>query len=494
MDDRIHLPVALPSPNPTTSYWQTAPLASAADLAFAQHRSTPTLPATTDYLIIGGGITGACIARNLLLKRPGGGGGGARVLLLEARTAASGATGRNGGHTKAASYRSFRSHARAHGVAEAVRIARLEKANIDATHARARAQGAQMGSATAATPGNTLDVIFGEKEWREARAAVEMMREAMGEEDPVAEYKEWTPEELEERLGIKGAVGGLEYAAGSISAFGFAIGVLRLAVEAGLNLQTETPVTGIRRAQQDETTATSGARTPEWIVETPRGTVTASNVILATNGYTAHLLPQVHSKLVPLHGQVVAQRPGSGLPQTGLDATISFIHPDGGAYEYMITRPPGSIAEGDIIIGGGIGVLPDLAASRFGNTDDTTLEPNIQKYLRQCTADYFGERWGDDHPDGRIKHEWSGIMGATADGLPYVGAVPDQPGLWIAAGFNGHGMVWCLKSAEALVEMMAGDAAELQALEEWFPKAARISKERLCVKFTGGDWQDAEAE
>lgn len=29
----------------------------------------------------------------------------------------------------------------------------------------------------------------------------------------------------------------------------------------------------------------------------------------------------------------------------------------------------------------------------------------------------------------------------SADGVPYIGAVPDKPGQWICAGHNGHGMV-----------------------------------------------------
>ena len=32
-----------------------------------------------------------------------------------------------------------------------------------------------------------------------------------------------------------------------------------------------------------------------------------------------------------------------------------------------------------------------------------------------------------------------GVMGITGDGLPYVGPVPAEQGLWISAGFNGHG-------------------------------------------------------
>ena len=36
--------------------------------------------------------------------------------------------------------------------------------------------------------------------------------------------------------------------------------------------------------------------------------------------------------------------------------------------------------------------------------------------------------------------EWTGIMGYSRDGHPWVGSVPDQDGLWVCAGYTGHGM------------------------------------------------------
>lgn len=46
---------------------------------------------------------------------------------------------------------------------------------------------------------------------------------------------------------------------------------------------------------------------------------------------------------------MTAQRPGNGLPKTGLPGTYSFIYADD--YEYMIPRPTGSRFSGDIAIG-----------------------------------------------------------------------------------------------------------------------------------------------
>ncbi|KAK0289370.1 hypothetical protein LTR35_002567 [Friedmanniomyces endolithicus] len=446
MEERARVPPGLPRSHPTVSYWQD-PSADIADL-----RTTAELPAKADYVVVGSGISGAFVAYNILCKQPEAG-----VVIIEARQAASGATGRNGGHTKAASYRSFVDHEKELGLDEAMRIARLEYANIVATHAFARKHGISQ---------THLDA---------GKEAIRRMREAMGEDDPAAQYRVFNAAEARKTFRTPSALGAFQYAAGSLSAYAFTIGVLKLALSKGLNLQTTTPAESIAFTDKSGKTI--------WSVQTPRGCIETRNLVLATNGYTAHLVPQMQGLIVPLHGQVVAQRPGLGMPQTGLPNTYSFIHETG--YEYMITRPPLNPDQGTIVIGGGLWQLPNSGASRYGETDDTALEPTITAYLRACTPGFFGSNWGPDHPSGRIQKEWSGIMGASADGLPYVGAMPNMPGLWISAAFNGHGMVWCLKAAKALVEMMMGDEGEQRAVDGWFPRSARMSRERMGRRFMG---------
>lgn len=85
MEERVNLPPTLPRPNPTLSGWQNPPD------AIADLRTTVELPKTADVVIVGSGISGASIAFNLLEKDPN-----LKVVMLEARQACSGATGRNG--------------------------------------------------------------------------------------------------------------------------------------------------------------------------------------------------------------------------------------------------------------------------------------------------------------------------------------------------------------------------------------------------------------
>ena len=320
--------------------------------------------------------------------------------------------------------------------------------------------------------GDTVNIIYDERNWKSTNETIREMKRVLGEDDPAAGYTLWGPEAVERRFLARGAIGALSFNAGSISAYKFVIGILKKALEKGLNFQAETPALKIERATDGEF---------GWMIETSRGNVKAEKVVLATNGYTAHLCPALQGVIVPLRGHVTAQKPGGGMPQSGLSSTYCFVYADG--YEYMISRPQGSKYAGDIIIGGGLTKAAEEGLREYGTTDDTTTDPNIIKHLRNSTVEYFGSNWGNDHPDGRMRTAWSGIMGYSADGFPLVGQIPEEQGLYVAASFQGSGMVMCFWSAMALVELLTG--RDSHELDQWFPKAFRITKDRMGHRFRG---------
>ncbi|KAK4238336.1 FAD dependent oxidoreductase [Achaetomium macrosporum] len=469
MDQRAKMPVSLPSANPTVSYWQDPPD------AIADHRSTPDLPSSADTVIIGSGITGAAVAWNLLQStNPGS------IVMLEARQACSGATGRNGGHTKAASYRTFTHHVSTLGLAAAKQIARLELANILSVHAFARDHSIDCDL----NPCQTIDVIYDPAQWDEAVASVCAMRDAFPSGEPEGQYELYSAEEVKERFHVHDGVyqgreekvqGGVGYFAGSLSAYRFGVGVLRLCLGRGLNLQTGTPATVLEKKVDD-----GGGMW--WEAKTPRGVIRAKRVVLATNGYTAAVWPRLQGVVVPLRGQVTVQRPGSRMPRRGcLPRTYSFIYDKG--YEYMVPRPEGSRFAGDIVMGGGLVRAPDDGLLEFGTTDDAAVNDGISEYLKETAPRYFGPDWGEDDPEGRVRSEWTGIMGFSPDGFPLVGKVRGEEGLWASCSFQGHGMVLCWMCAKALVEMMEDRDGE--QIIEWFPDAFRIAEERLALRFQG---------
>ena len=362
-----------------------------------------------------------------------------------------------GGHTKAASYRSFPSHVRSHGVEEACKISRLQHANIVATHELAK----ELDILCESRSVETVDIVYDQHTFQFGVFAIEMMRKSMGaNEAGAAGYKIFNSEEAAERFLAPGAIGAFQYAAGSISAYKFTIGLLKVCLSIGLHLHTKTAVESIKQCLP---LATGNFR---YEISTSEGPIMTNIVILATNGYTAHLLPQMQGKIVPMRGQVTAQRPGPKLKQlkpNGLESTYSFIYETG--YEYMIPRPklpsvpPDDV--GDIIIGGGFGKLPNNGLSEYGNTDDTEVNPENSRYLKQTLKSYFGENWGDDDANRRVKKDWTGIMGITGDGVPFVGEVPGMQGCWISAGFNGNGKC-CASSRFVSADMRLRDGAMLE--------------------------------
>lgn len=76
----------LPVSNPSKSYWLKEPSEK-----LLGHRTTPELPASADVVIVGSGITAAFAAHTLKERKPE-----LNVVMLEAREACFGATGRVG--------------------------------------------------------------------------------------------------------------------------------------------------------------------------------------------------------------------------------------------------------------------------------------------------------------------------------------------------------------------------------------------------------------
>ena len=321
-----------------------------------------------------------------------------------------------------------------------------------------------------------MDIIYDEGRWAEAVKAVDMMREAMpGDLEGAAKYKFWSGEEAAEKFYCRGEepVGAVTYEAGSLSAYKFVIGVLKMCLRKGLSLWTNTPVLKVEKESGEDEV---------WRVQTDTGVVRTKKVILATNGYSAFLAERFRGVIVPLRGQITAHRPGSNMPANGLGLTYSFVYANG--FEYMIPRPQGSKFAGDIVMGGGLVKAPNEGLEEYGTTDDTTLNPVVGEYLKGTTARYFGNAWGKDHIDGRIRKEWTGIMGYSSDGYPFVGEVPGEKGLWMTASFQGHGMVLCFLCAQALVAMIEGGKKELE-LESWFPGVFKVTEDRMRKRFNG---------
>lgn len=264
----------------------------------------------------------------------------------------------------------------------------------------------------------------------------------------------------------------------------------------GFNLQTNTPVTSVERHE-------SGTG---WTVTTPRGDIHARQVLLATNAYTSHLLPAFADLIVPVRGQIGALLPPvpqSGDPAKLLNSYAFAADPDVDAAQdaslntgaprddYLVQRPlPG----GELIYGGGRRFARDLGV---GEWRDDELEEGVAKYLRSNLApvlDLTPDQGGEGGKEGEggelgASFEWTGVMGYSRDHHAWVGPVPEsmggggpEGGLWICAGYTGHGMPAAALSAREVVRQMVGSGKDIEKDDGVrLPREFVLSDERVAM-------------
>ncbi|KAK8056822.1 hypothetical protein PG993_002049 [Apiospora rasikravindrae] len=444
-----------PHPNPVTSYWQLPPH------PIADHRTTADLPTSThwDYVIIGSGITSAAVAYKLLTRDPA-----LKILMLEARTAASAASGRNGGQVRAGWHLNFAKYADAFGEDVALAFERFEVQNVADMAAFVREHGVDCDFRDV----QTADAYTTPAAWTAALAVVrkrqEVERRRPGAGGPFVERRVWEGEAARARVGLPSAVGVITYAAHTQNPYRLVCRMLELGLEKGLNLQTNTMALKVAplEGSDDKTTA-------KWEVVTDRGTVKSQKVVLATNGYTNALHAKLNHTgfLVPGRSQLSAIRPGSNMAHHPVMEDTSVGLNDIGNGDYFMVRDADLPGAGDMLYGGGRSVAKSLHT-----VDDSVLNEKVVAYLKHTGRKVFGsETWGEE---GEAVRDWGGITCYTPDTFPLVGedtTTPGQNGLWMSVGMNGHGMALALRCAEALVEMMTTGKAP-----EWLPEPFRLER------------------
>jgi glycine/D-amino acid oxidase-like deaminating enzyme len=258
---KTKIPVGLPHPDPTKAYWQTPPL------PIADHRTTPHLPPLAKYVIVGSGVSGASIAWKLYQEKPC-----ASIVMLEARQACSGATGRNGGHCRAGRYLSFKNDLDNFGEHEALLMEKLEEDNVKNVGEFIKTHGIDCDLRDV----ETLDVFTDQKKLDHAFAALKARKgvlEGHVTANVLTKHKIWSEKETREELLIPEGVGAISYPAYKLSPYKFVCGVLEMCLKKGLNLQTNTPVVEVSQAPTHD-----GKR--RWLVHTDRGIISAETVIL----------------------------------------------------------------------------------------------------------------------------------------------------------------------------------------------------------------------
>ena len=371
------------------------------------------------------------------------------ILVLEARTLCSAATGRNGGHLQPLVH------------AAPPDILEFEMANFDHVSHIIHLKGIECDY-------RRLSGCLGfwnKTYFREAKRA--LTQTSAGSSDLVRMVED--AKELQD-LGLKGgAVGAMvQTVAASLSPYKLCVSMWQEMLsryEGGnggvkLNLQATTPVTSLERVGNPSTTTDSNLG---WVLHTPRGIIHARTVILAINGYTSHLLPKFTPLIRPVQAQMSALTPPAA-PEVSHDQQPRLIPMSYGfegigsmdrvMSDYLVQNPftvrsrseqTASESGGQLMFGGGRHMAANHGEAVW---DDDFVDKNVEKYLRSL-PERLNLTFGSSNSSKTtttstelldIDASWTGIIGHSLDGNPWVGAVPDHAGLFLCAGYTGHGM------------------------------------------------------
>jgi glycine/D-amino acid oxidase-like deaminating enzyme len=368
-----------------------------------------------DVAIIGAGYTGLSAARHIALS-------GREPLLIDAKTLAWGASGRNGGVVSPKFRVGFAALMARFGRDTALRMYRTGYDAVDSLVETVEALGLDEarlhlgGHIAAAHNPHALAGLQATAEWikRETGGASSFMLSA-------AEVAEYTGSNL-----FHGGL--LTPKAGGIHPLNYARGMARSLTGNGVKIYINSPAQKVHRDGQ------------RMIIETPQGRISARQVIYATNGYSdlTPVTDTLHRRLIPFRSAIIATEPLA-------PAVLATLMPGGQVCGDTKRMLRWFRVVGDRLIFGGRGA--------FGKNDSETAFRALQRSM------------GEVFPvlrDQPIAYRWSGLVAMTLDYLPHAGQLDEQS--FYAIGYNGGGVAMSTYMGGQLARMTAGEQVDLGLL------------------------------
>ncbi|MDB5413910.1 MAG: oxidoreductase [Rubritepida sp.] len=240
------------------------------------------------------------------------------------------------------------------------------------------------------------------------------------------------PVEILDALGTERLTGTDRYAGamldrrgGDVQPLSYARGLARAAMQLGARIHGGTPATALAR---------SGAG---WRVSTPRGEISADQVVLATNGYTGDLWPGLRQSVVPVYSSIASTAP---LPE---ETARSIMPRRASLYEAGHITVYYRMDQQNRLLMGGRGPQSPL----------TSLEPirYLMDYAARLWPEIAGAEW---------THGWNGQIAATKDHYPHLHE--PAPGLLAGLGYNGRGVAMgTAMGRQIALRLLGKPAAEL---------------------------------
>jgi glycine/D-amino acid oxidase-like deaminating enzyme len=384
-------------------------------------------PRETDVAIVGAGFTGLWTARELLRRDPS-----LDVLVIEARTAGFGASGRNGAWlapgiavtNRELVRRSSPEIARAtvQAIRDTVRVV-ADACTEDGIDAQVRL-------------GGTLRVAIGDQEASLPAATLAAAR-TLGVED---DLEVLDAEQLAARVRIADARGALRDRNGAAVHPGRLVrGLARTVERLGGHIVEDTRVTDVVAGRPGR--GSHGGAGP--LVRTMQGDVRARQVVLANEAWLSQL-PGQRRRVMPLYSLIILTEPID-------DATWRSIGWDGHELlsSHRLTVDYLSRTVDGRILFGGRG-----APYHFGSSIEPAhdLHAPTHERLRRHLVEWFPQLEGV-----RVSHAWGGPLGMPRDWMPNV-FFDRTTGVGAAYGYTGQGVAATNLAGRILADLIvSGD-------------------------------------
>lgn len=358
----------------------------AATMATRHEYARLTLDLDVDICVIGGGLAGLTVARELAQH-------GRSVALLEARRIAWNASGRNTGFVLPGFAQAADQIVERVGAKRARELWALSEAGLD--YVRRTIRDTAMPGVTPAD--GWLAVCKTDRKGAILDEA-DLLRETLG-----ADIEFWPTDMVRDRLRTPIYFQAIHYPhAFHIHPLNYAFGLAKAAEQAGARIFEETPALSIDPA---------GVRKR---ITTPAARVRAAHIVLAGNVHLGALMPEISRTLLPVTTYVIATAPLGDRLADAIAYRGAVSDTEWADNHYRTTQDNRLIWSGRM----------------------TTWQSNPTRYVKSLRADIA--RIYPQLGEVEIEYAWNGTLGNTMHRMPQIGEV--SPGLWLASGFGGHGL------------------------------------------------------
>lgn len=231
--------------------------------------------------------------------------------------------------------------------------------------------------------------------------------------------------EMRSVVGSDRYVGGLiDMGSGHLHPLNLALGEAAAAQQLGVQLFENSAVTHIDYG-------------PEVKVHTALGTVRAKSLVLGCNAYLKDLNPQLSGKVLPAGSYIIATEPLSEAQAHALLPQNMAVCDQRVALDYYRLS-----ADRRLLFGG---------ACHYSGRDPH----DIGAYMRPKMLEVFPQL-----ADVNIDYQWGGMIGIGANRLPQIGRLHDQPNVYYAQAYSGHGVNATHLAGKLLAEAISGQHSD----------------------------------